>query len=469
MMYKNSLLVLLASAFASASPVDRRAVQSLNQAAFQEAQQRDNTATRAFSNVQIKTSDGKCLRVDKLSGDFRANLTPIQIVQCGSTNGQGWDIITAGKHNDQKGQMLIVSTLTQACFNVDPRRPAGNQVNLFSCGGRADGSGQVTNSQLFAFAGGSGPLGLQPENAAGQCLFVSGNSLGIQACNSGSASQSFTFGGSAGDGGSGGNGNDGTASASAQPVSTASTGVATHGPAIQISSIAQPSQTTLLKATSTAQPAATSADHNNNGAPTSGGVQTTAAPSGAVPTADPTSPVPVSRAGGVLNPSAAAESNQFDDTAKRAVESANIRAPDGRCLSIDPTAGDFRQNLIPVQLAKCNNDPNQKFDIVTKGKHNDGTSGAALIVSVLTNGCVSFDGRRPAGDTVTLFSCGGRADGGGDTNVGQLFPYKSTATDFVMKPLSENGKTCLTAGPSKVDSGACDNQKDQVFEITYVL
>lgn len=53
--------------------------------------------------------------------------------------------------------MLVVSTLvsdpylnfllasnltnpqTQACLNFDPRRAAGNQVNLFSCGGRADG------------------------------------------------------------------------------------------------------------------------------------------------------------------------------------------------------------------------------------------------------------------------------------------------------------------------------------------
>jgi hypothetical protein len=35
--------------------------------------------------------------------------------------------------------MLVVSTLTQACMNFDPRRATGNQVNLFSCGGRADG------------------------------------------------------------------------------------------------------------------------------------------------------------------------------------------------------------------------------------------------------------------------------------------------------------------------------------------
>ncbi len=48
-------------------------------------------------------------------------------------------MITSGKHNNVAGTMLIVSTLTQACGNFDPRRAAGNQVLLFSCGGRADG------------------------------------------------------------------------------------------------------------------------------------------------------------------------------------------------------------------------------------------------------------------------------------------------------------------------------------------
>lgn len=86
-----------------------------------------------------KTSDGQCLFVDELSGDFRANLTPIQVGACGATDGQGWDIITSGKHNNAANSMIIVSTLTQACFNFDPRRAAGNRVLLFSCGGRADG------------------------------------------------------------------------------------------------------------------------------------------------------------------------------------------------------------------------------------------------------------------------------------------------------------------------------------------
>lgn len=156
----SQLLSLLAFAgFAFANPVvSGRAVASLDQNAVAEAHQRDDTATRASSNINIKvcsdsrscvndvltahrqTSDGKCLSVDKLSGDFRANLTPVKVAQCGSTDGQGWDIITAGKHIHTPQSMIVVSTTTGACLNFDPRRTAGDQVLLFSCGGRADGS-----------------------------------------------------------------------------------------------------------------------------------------------------------------------------------------------------------------------------------------------------------------------------------------------------------------------------------------
>ena len=87
----------------------------------------------------VQTSDGRCLFVDPLSGDFRENLTPIQVAACGSKSGQGWDVITSGKHINVANSMLVVSTQTNACFNFDPRRAAGNQVLLFSCGGRADG------------------------------------------------------------------------------------------------------------------------------------------------------------------------------------------------------------------------------------------------------------------------------------------------------------------------------------------
>ncbi|KAK8114281.1 hypothetical protein PG999_006350 [Apiospora kogelbergensis] len=199
MVAKYSAAFAVMSTLAAAGPVSSspRAVTELNQAAFEEAQQRDETATRAFSNTAIKTSDGKCLFVNKLSGDFRANLTPVQVAECGSTDGQGWDIITQGEHNNVAGSMLIVNTLTQACLNFDPRRPAGSQVNLFSCGGRADGGGLVTNSQLFAFNGATGPLSLTPDNQKGTCLVATGSTVDIAACGDGQAGQSFTFGAAA--------------------------------------------------------------------------------------------------------------------------------------------------------------------------------------------------------------------------------------------------------------------------------
>lgn len=50
-----SALVLAAATFAFAFPaVERRTVQQLDQAAFDEAHPRDNGATRAFSSTQIE-------------------------------------------------------------------------------------------------------------------------------------------------------------------------------------------------------------------------------------------------------------------------------------------------------------------------------------------------------------------------------------------------------------------------------
>lgn len=59
----------------------------------------------------IQTSSGLCFAVDPLSGDFRENLTPVQLLPCNGTQGQQWDVITAGVHNDVPGTALIVSSL----------------------------------------------------------------------------------------------------------------------------------------------------------------------------------------------------------------------------------------------------------------------------------------------------------------------------------------------------------------------
>ncbi|PFH58706.1 hypothetical protein XA68_13322 [Ophiocordyceps unilateralis] len=171
-----------------ASPV----VDKLDREAMRQAHQRDNTATRAKTGVRIATADGRlCLSVDRLSGDSRANMTPVQLESCRKTRRrQRWDVITSGIHNNQPGQALIVSAATQACLNVDRREPMDQRVFLYSCGGRADGSGTVTDSQLFAYQDGVGPRKFRPQNSVGWCLTAGAETLGIQPCNkNGTATQ----------------------------------------------------------------------------------------------------------------------------------------------------------------------------------------------------------------------------------------------------------------------------------------
>ncbi|KAL2271941.1 hypothetical protein VTJ83DRAFT_1312 [Remersonia thermophila] len=454
------------AALATATPLRVRAVDSLNEAATAEAHQRDNTATRAFSDVQIKTSDGRCLFVDKLSGDFRANLTPIQVADCGSTDGQGWDIITAGKHIRGENVMLVVSTLTQACLNFDQRRQAGNQVLLFSCGGRADGSGEVSDGQLFAFNGNANTIAFRPQNQAGSCFTVKGNALDVASCSDTDANQVFTI----GEGTSRG-GNDSTTTSTATTDTTtaglvssssASTGSIEDGKLPKPTSTCAPTTRTVTVTVtdipSVAPPATTSSDV----------ATTTARGNQGIPTVNPTDPVPVSRAGGVLQPSAAAEAHQRDETADRVFENVEIRAPNGKCLFVDPTAGDFRQNLIPISLVTCSGSPNEKWDVISQGKHNEPNPNrrAVLVVSALTQGCISFDGRRNAGDTVVLFSCGGRAAGEGGTDPNQLFPNIGQ-TSFAFAPTGEGNRTCILpgSGGDKLDSGPCPDDGSQLFSV----
>jgi hypothetical protein len=325
--------------------------------------------------------------------------------------------------------MLVVSTLTQACMNFDPRRAAGNQVLLFSCGGRADGGGQVTNSQLFTFSGGAGPLSLQPLNQAGSCFTVKGNVLDVAQCSSGDAKQSFTIGDGAGDA-------KATASSATEVATTTAAGetattvgatATTAEEAATTTASQETGETTTVDSKSssgtcsprtrtvTVPPSTSSAGENTPGnqeatvAPsateassteitsstattssTESSIITSSPPTTTTTTGssgnsgNPTSPVPVSRAGGVLNPSAAAESNQRDDTATRAFADVEIRAPNGQCLSVDPTAGDFRQNLIPVALVDCAGTDGEKWDVITAGKHNN-AKGAVIIVSSLVS------------------------------------------------------------------------------------
>ncbi|KAK1982961.1 ricin-type beta-trefoil lectin domain-containing protein [Colletotrichum cereale] len=466
MISQAATLLAYAALLATASPLaQRRNVTQLDEAAAKEAHPRDDTATRAFSNVQILTADGQCLFVDELSGDFRANLTPIQVGDCAIKDSQGWDVITAGKHNDQTNTMLVVSALTQACFNFDPRRKAGDQVNLFSCGGRAAGEGLVTDSQLFAMDIGGGPSTFQPRNAKGQCFAVKGGVVDVADCDANDKAQSFAFGGPAtggpttggGGGSNGGNntGNNGSNNGGNNTGNNGGNGGNNSGnvPVVTIA----PGATSTPAA---APPAATTSPATGNG---SGNGSANGGQQGNIPAANPTSPVPVSRAGGTLNPTAAAEAQAFDSTATRAFTKAAIRAPDGRCLSVDPTAGDFRQNLIPVALAACDGTANQQWDVVSKGKHNDGKDNGVLVVSSLTNGCVSTDGRRADGDTVTLFSCGGRAAGEGLTNTGQL--VRVFGDSFLWSPVNDQATCVVPGGQGRLVTAACKGDPSETYKI----
>ncbi|KAI0017582.1 hypothetical protein F4780DRAFT_755126 [Xylariomycetidae sp. FL0641] len=207
-MAKQLLLLMGACSLAAMVP-QPRFVDELDQPAFEQAQRDDPTAIKAFTNIPILTVDGRCLFVDQLSGDERANFTPVQVGECGTTDGQGWDIVTQGIHNDLPGSMLIASNLTGACMNFDPR---GRDVFLFSCGGRYDGSGSVTASQLFGYDEDCpyvvddpedddpeddchGPMQLVPKSGYGIfCLHVWENHVGIARCEEDNENELFMLG-----------------------------------------------------------------------------------------------------------------------------------------------------------------------------------------------------------------------------------------------------------------------------------
>ncbi|KAJ7512574.1 hypothetical protein B0H11DRAFT_1699148 [Mycena galericulata] len=416
-MLASTLFTLLAAGLASAVPLTIRDV-SLNAAAVAEAQVRDNTATRAFTATTITTSSGKCLSVDPFSGDFRENLTPVTAVACDGSANQTWDVITAGVHNNVKGQALIVSSLTNACLNFDPRRAAGNQVLLFSCGGRADGGGAVTNSQLFAFNGGAGPLPFVPQNGNNAtCLTIdANNALDQTACNPASASgaELFSFGGAAASSGA----TKDTSTTAAQTTAISTSTSAAECVASEVTKTVTVTSKQFL---------------------------------------------------GVLNPSAIAQSQKKDLTATRAATAAQIKDSNGDCLSVSATAGSSRENLIPVELLACDGSDGQKWDFITKGVHND-IAGETLIVSSLINGCISFDPRRAAGDQVTLFSCGGRADGNGKVSNSQLFPFTTAnlTAPYALTPSNKAG-VCLVNQNGRLVNTNCNTASPDAAEVRTLL
>lgn len=408
-MLHSTVLALLGAGLAVAAPLYPRV--TLDPTATAEAQQRDDGATRAATAAEIKTADGQCLFVDPTSGDFRENLIPIQTAACNGSTSQQWDVITSGKHNNQPGFALIVSSLTNGCLNFDPRRAAGNQVLLFSCGGRADGGGQVTNSQLFTFNGNLGPIPFVPQNGNNAtCLTINGGLLDQTSCdvNTASGNELFTI----------GSGASNNAAASA-PISSA--------PAVSAPVPTPTASESVAEAPSTAASA------------------------------------PVSTGTTVLDPAAVAEAQQRDDTATRAFSAVQVKTSDGQCLSVDTNSGDFRENLIPITVGACDGSDGQKFDVITSGKHNN-VPGTALVVSTLTQGCLNFDPRRAAGNQVLLFSCGGRADGGGSVTNSQLFTFTGGDAPIPLVPTNVQN-TCMVDNNGLLDVTNCDTANPTADEL----
>jgi hypothetical protein len=246
-------------------------------------------------------------------------------------------------------------------------------------------------------------------------LVVKGNALDVAQCNSGDAKQSFTFGGAAAAGGGDGKGKTTVAPSTestvvASTTAAAATTTAKETEANKDTAVASKSSITCTQRTRTVTASAVIADQTGNQEATAASTTSetqatesateatasateaasTSSPSGSGETtgagaavANPTTPVPVSRAGGTLNPTAAAESHQRDDSATRAFSEVEIRAPNGQCLFVDPTAGDFRQNLIPVALVDCGGTPNEKWDVITAGKHNNADNSAIIVSSLV--------------------------------------------------------------------------------------
>ncbi|KAG6902994.1 hypothetical protein C0995_008567 [Termitomyces sp. Mi166 len=344
-------------------------------------------------------------------------------------------VLEQGEHNNvQDGsRTLIVSSQQLICVDRRSNINDHNRPGLFACGGRAAGDGGTTADQQYLFnstanfSSGIGfPLvrdvvnnGVGPGN---RCLTLNSDGfLSNTPCSPPffTPEQTWIIG----------------ANSSVTPRATLpDVPIATTSTSVVFSPSVLPSQATLssiqCQATvtviltrfppspsSTTQTATTIMTTPSN---TSNTVSTSA-PTSSSATEKFVLPVPVDGPGPT-----------FDATATRAATNVQIRSaasPD-ICLDVsDFRAGDFRFNLVPITLKKCDSSiDGQKFDLITKGVHNDvPDSSRTLIVSSQQLTCIDRlrsknDHTRPG-----LFACGGRAVGDGGTQSDEQFFFNSTA------------------------------------------
>ncbi|KAG6918689.1 hypothetical protein DXG01_012507 [Tephrocybe rancida] len=364
----------------------------------------DATAARSATSAQIRSaaSPDICFDVsDFHAGDLRFNLVPIALKPCDATvDGQKFDLITKGAHNNVEdgSRTLIVSSQQFTCVDRRSNKSDRTRPGLFACGGRAAGDGETTADQQYFFnpttspSSGIGfPLvrgavnnGVGPGN---QCLSL--NSDGFLS-NTPCTPPLFT------------------------PEQTWIVGAdASTVPPPMISSIS-------ASATSDTQSQATGTSTQPQSV-TSATTATATSASTAVPEKFEL-PAPNDGPGPT-----------FDATATRAATGAQIRSAASPDLCFDVSdfrAGDFRFNLVPLALKKCDGSVDgQKFDLVTKGKHNNAADGSrTLLVSTQQFTCV--DKRSNINDRTRpgLFACGGRAAGDGETTADQQYIFNSSAS-----------------------------------------
>jgi len=378
----------------------------------------DATATRAATGAQIKSaaSPNICFDVsDFRAGDFRFNLVPLALKTCdGSVDGQKFDLITKGAHNNvaDGSRTLIVSSQQFTCVDRRGNKNDRTRPGLFACGGRAVGDGQTTADQQYFFnstASLSGGIGFPIVNNAvnngvgpgNQCLTLNADGF---VSNTPCSPPFFT------------------------PEQTWTIG----------NSSAVPPPVTTAPAVTSAPPVSTI----TTAAPTASTSSVAGAPEKFV------LPVPAEGPGPL-----------FDATATRAATNAQIKSAASPDLCFDVSnfrAGDFRFNLVPLALKKCDTAiDGQKFDLITKGVHNNVPDGSrTLIVSSQQFTCVDRRGNKNDRTRPGLFACGGRAVGDGTTNSDQQFFLNSTASlsGGIGFPIATNavnggigpGNQCLT-------------------------
>ncbi|KAH0590197.1 hypothetical protein H2248_000370 [Termitomyces sp. 'cryptogamus'] len=396
----------------------------------------DATATRASTSAQIRSlaSPNTCFDVsDFRAGDFRFNLVPIAMKQCDpSVDGQKFDLITKVEEFivnttiDLQEQGVVTSTIIL--------------VLVFSLVVRAAGDGGTTADQQYFFnstanfSSGIGfPLvrnavnnGIGPGN---QCLALNSDGfLSNTPCTPPffTPEQTWVI------------GDNGfitpPTAASDTPVSNVTTSISVMSNSLSVMSSPSisPSQVTVSSVQCQSSITSTQFPPSSSAIKAATTITTTNSNASKTNTLAPTStsssvpekfvlPVPVDGPGPT-----------FDATATRAATSVQIRSatsPD-TCLDVsDFRAGDFRFNLVPIALKKCDSSiDGQKFDLITKGVHNDVPDGSrTLIVSSQQFTCIDRlknknDHLRPG-----LFACGGRAAGDGGTQSDEQFFFNSTA------------------------------------------